>query len=129
MDENDNHLELPETVSAEEKYNADLQKEVEKLALYKQAIEEEFKNMNVDDPETHKKVASTVHELIPQAAFTVALLMEHAQSESVRAGLAKWVLQTGMQSAAVDKPKDFISDMFEGLRPDTADVTDDELSN
>jgi hypothetical protein len=99
----------------EEAYNLKLQEEIEKMKLYRKSMEEEFANLDIDDPTTHKMVRNKLGELVPDACEVVLTLMLHAESESVRATLAKFVLTESMKSAATDKPIDLISEMFKDL--------------
>lgn len=115
-------------LTPEERYNLSLAEEKAKHEQYQAALRAEFASLDIDDPETQKRVRAEVFELIPIAASTVNYLMTHAESEAVRANLAKWVLSEGMKSAEKDKPKDFVSELFDRLKTDEpiedAEVTD-----
>lgn len=123
----DEHQQAPEPPAAEgtaeQRYNTKLQEEITRMQAYKKSLEEEFANANPDDPETHKKVRSKLHELVPNACETVAWLLDHSSSESVRGNMAKFVLTESMKSADGEKTKDVIGDMFKKLQDN--DVNND----
>lgn len=118
---------LGKELSLQEKYDLQLQEEKAKYEIYREALKQEFANLDVDDPETQKKVRAEVHTLIPLATATISQLLEHAESESVRANLAKWVLSESMKTAEADKPKDFVSELFDRLKNDSIDGEAEEV--
>lgn len=117
-------------LTAEDRYNQSLAKEIAEVNAYKKALEEEFANTDVDDPEVQKQVRKQIHELVPDACERIMWLLKHSSSESVQANLAKYILSESMKSADADKPKDALTEMFDKLRVDDveAEVAADESS-
>lgn len=109
-------------LSPEEAYNKRLGEE---LAVYHKAIEEEFKGVDSTNPEVARKAKDKVIELVPHAGTTVHWLIQHAESESVRATLSKWVLQVAMADAAVTGKDDELTKFIESLRVKAAVGSDD----
>lgn len=100
---------------AEALYNAKLAEEVAKLNEYRQSLEQEFKNLDLDDPEAHKRIKAEVHKLVPDACTTLKMMLEHAESESVRANIAKFVLTVAMKTADKETASDIVAEMFADL--------------
>jgi hypothetical protein len=104
--------------SAEERYNRQLAEEVAKIQAYRKSVEEEFSGVDVDDPETAKIARNKLFELVPDAAETIATLLLHAESESVRGTLAKFVFTEAMRAADKGKTADAWETLFKKLQVD-----------
>jgi hypothetical protein len=104
--------------SAEERYNAELQAELARLHAYKKSLEEEFKDVDVDDPKTAKMARNKLMELVPDAGETIAYLLLHGDSESVRANLAKFVFAEAMRAADNGKTADAWEELFKSISKD-----------
>lgn len=78
-------------------YQKRVARELAKVAEYKKALEEEFATADPDDPETARKTREKLVELVPDAGYTIAYLLKHAESETVRASLAKYVFDSAQK--------------------------------
>lgn len=89
-----------------DEYHAEVAAELKRIQAYKQAVEEEFKNLDSDDPTITKRSRDRVIECVPSAAEGLAHLIRFGESESVRAGLIKFVFTTAMQLTAAGEEND-----------------------
>lgn len=85
--------------SAKEEYANNVEAEFVRLAEYRNAVAEEFKGKTLDDPDTPIIAKNEIVSLIPDAAVQLAWLINHAQSESIRKDISKWVFDLAMKSA------------------------------
>jgi sarcosine oxidase gamma subunit len=88
----------------------------------KKAMREEFEDSSSDNATvTTENAKRRVAELAPDAWAAVNYLVNHAESESVRANCAKWILDItmGKKQVAGDKD-DSIENLIESLRPKNA---------
>lgn len=69
------------------------------------ALVEEFTSCN-DFDDVRKKFREKVAEIAPVALTNIIQLMNNAESESVRAGLNKWVLEWAMSEKIEGKDSD-----------------------
>lgn len=93
-------------------YDQRITEELQRLAMYRQAVEEEFKGRSLDDPETAKMAKDQVVTLVPDACKTLAWLINHADSESIRKDISKWVMECAMKQASVNGENDALSQML-----------------
>jgi len=88
-------------------YDQNMQQELEKIQAYRKALEQEFGgDLDPNDPANIANARRQLLVLIPEAGETIRRLMVHAQSESVRANLAKYVFDQAMKDAAAGKADD-----------------------
>ena len=88
-----------------EDYANSLQAEIDRLRRKEEenektlkALHEEFANAN--DPDAIAQVArKAIVDTMPQAIATMRELVEHAESESVRASLARFVVAAGLDKS------------------------------
>jgi hypothetical protein len=102
-DESLNEDQIKDIVSRDnaqkDQYDAQVAAELAKLGEYRKALEEEFKGADPEKAETAMKVLKRVVELVPDAGTTISYLLNHAESESVRATLAKFVVTVALRAA------------------------------
>lgn len=108
----------PNELSAQERYDAELAMELEKLRSFRKATEEEFAGLDSQDPKTAKAARNKLMELVPDAAEQLAFLIKHSDSDSVRANIAKFVFSEAMKAADSGKTREVWEEMFDKLRPD-----------
>lgn len=115
------------TEKLREQYEKQLEVELLELANYRKALEEEFSTKNLDDPETAAAAKAHVLETVPDAATQLKWLIRHAESESIRANLSKWVLDLAMQAAKKGEGDDALSTLLSELqkKPPVTPVNDD----
>lgn len=101
----------------EKEYEANL---AEEIARTRKAIHEEFADANPDDPETGEKARNNLITLVPDAKETIAFLMIHGESESVRAGLAKYVFDHAIGKEKGTTAEDELKDLLTRVTPDEA---------
>jgi hypothetical protein len=85
-----------------------LQQEIERLRVKEEeqqktinALKQEFTDANTSlDPEAVAKVArKAIIDIMPKAIIQLGQLIEYAESESVRAGLSKFVIACGLDKS------------------------------
>ena len=111
MDKNEDNIR--QELRAE--YEANMQEE---LVAYRKALDEEYGSLgelDPDDPDTTSKVRAKVLQLIPDAHSTMKHLLNHADSEQVRAGLAKFVFVEAIGKAKTEGEEQELRDMLKGL--------------
>jgi hypothetical protein len=118
-DNNDKPLNPDEEgLSLEEKYNRTLANELHEMH---KRFTEEFAGVDSDDPVVANKARAQVIELVPKAAVSISTLILHAESETVRANLSKWVFEVAMKAANEGGTDSELVKLFEELRAkDTA---------
>lgn len=88
----------PEEIAASLKAELDAVRErEEKLKADNQALIDEFSNAGTAD-EVLKTTQNQVKDMVPTALGTIKQLMETGETESVRAGLAKFVVSAVLDS-------------------------------
>lgn len=96
--------------------NETARKLLEDLSAYHAAIESEFADTDGEDPETAGKVREHLFKLVPDAGTTIKYLLNHADSESVRANLAKFVYAEAMRTAKAEGDEDGFGKLLRELR-------------
>lgn len=91
---------------------------IESLQGYHKAFEEEFKNVDANSPEAVAAARKQLFTLIPDAGATIQHLMNHAQSEAVRANLAKFVYAEALRVAKAEGEGDEMSRLINSLTKD-----------
>lgn len=104
-----------EGMTAEQRYEAKLAEETARIHAYNKHLEAEFKNLDYEDPETHKKIKAEIHALVPDACTVLKAMLIHADSESVRANIAKYILTIAMKTADKEQASDIVAELFEQL--------------
>jgi len=96
-------------------YEKQVDKELAKLAEYHKALTQEFANIDPDDPEVIRKANEKIIELVPDAGAALNWLLNHAQSESVRANIAKYVFDRAIKHASEKGEDDEIAKLLKGM--------------
>jgi hypothetical protein len=88
------------------------------LAEYKQACDEEFTVDNAVEAneDTAKKSKEMLLKRTPTAVATVEYLAEHAESETVRASCAKYIIDNALGKTGIVKVDDPIADLIKQLQ-------------
>jgi hypothetical protein len=94
-----------EAVRMREEHDANV-RELERAIAMANARAEEFTDADPTKAETAEAVRAHVVEMVPQAKTAILDLLLHAESEAVRAGLAKFVMAAGMKALEGDKEAD-----------------------
>ena len=97
-------------------YEANMQEE---LMAYRKSLQEEYGELgelDPDDPATADKVRGKLLKLVPDAYTTMQQLLNHADSETVRAGLAKFVFTEAIGKAKTQDEEDSLRDLLKGLK-------------
>jgi hypothetical protein len=84
------------------------------------AVKSEFDAADPDAVETAEAVRAHVVELVPDAKIVIKELLLHADSEAVRAGLAKFVMAAGMKALQDKGDRDELGSLLKSLQPDAA---------
>jgi hypothetical protein len=80
-------------------YEKKAQEELEIIKRMRMAYEEEFSSANSASTAT-----DGVRELLPSALSTLAYLLDHAEKESVRATIAKFVVEKNIADSLTKDP-------------------------
>jgi glucan phosphoethanolaminetransferase (alkaline phosphatase superfamily) len=86
-----------------------LQEEINRLKADNQALHQEFSH----EPTSPDKIKKQLAELVPDALTQLSHLLNHAESESVRASAAKYVIDLARTSSSTD---DAISKLINDLK-------------
>jgi glutamyl-tRNA reductase len=105
----------------EEQYKQDIAQELTNLAEYRKALEEEWKDKKLDDPETAEQARATIIELVPDAATALRWLIVHSDSDSVRMNIAKWVMERAQKRADADDSDKALHDLINSITKKTTD--------
>lgn len=111
---------VPDNPGAADAYELSVQNELNKVRAYRKSLEEEFANANPDDPATAEKARNKMLELVPAAGETIAHLLNFAQSESVRASLAKYVFDHAIGKDKVVSSEDALDKLVRDLTKNDA---------
>lgn len=95
-----------------------LANELRKAIANAEARASEFIEADPDKPETAEKVRAHVVELVPEAKLALQHLLLHADSEAVRAGVAKFVMAAGMKALEGDKDKEDWAELLNKIGKD-----------
>lgn len=93
-------------------YEAKIAKELQELAEYRKALEAEFRTKTLDDPETALKAKAEVVSLVPDAVSQLKWLILHADSESIRKDISKWVMELAIKAADKNGEDDELKDLL-----------------
>ena len=115
MDENDNNNPTSE-------YEQEVAKEFQRLAALREAVKEKLSGKELEDPETMKIAKETVLDLIPDAAVTVRYLILHADSETIRKDLSKWILQIAMNDRSQSNEDDELQKFLDTITKTNHDI-------
>jgi len=115
-------MEEPKEPNAQEKYDAELAKELEALHAFRKATEQEFAGLEATDPKTAAAARNKLLELVPDAAEQLKFCLIHSDSDSVRANVAKFVFTEALKAADSDKTKEAWEDLFNQLKNDGVEV-------
>lgn len=103
------------TDDLQKQYDEALKEEVLELANFKKALEEEFRTKNLEDPETIAATKGHVVDMVPDAATQLKWLIKHAESESVRANLSKWIMELAMKRAERNEEDEALKEFLKGI--------------
>jgi len=106
-------------------YEAKVAAETERLQKLHESVKEALKDRSLDDPETMKVAKETALDLIPDAAVTIRYLMLHAESESVRKDLSKWIFTLAMDRATNKDDEDELQGLIDSLTGGKAKIEPD----
>ncbi len=81
----------------------------------RETVIQEFSTIDPEDAEAVAKVRSEITALVPDAKRGLEFLVNHADSENVRASMIKFVLETAMSKGDKDKDADGINDLVDRL--------------
>lgn len=98
-------------------YAANMQEE---LTGYRKALEQELGTLgelNADDPDTVTKVRNKLLLLVPDAYSAMSQLINHADSEAVRANLSKFVFTEAIGKAKTQDEEDELRKLLGDLKP------------
>jgi hypothetical protein len=93
-------------------YDQQITAELQRLAEYRLAVEQEFAGRKLDDPETAAMAKDQVVTLVPDACKTLAWLINHADSENIRKDISKWVLECAMKQAGTNSENDALATLM-----------------
>lgn len=99
----------------ETQYEQAMAVELAKMAEYKKALEQEFENADPNDPVTAEKARKHVISLVPDATTQAKHLLNHAESESIRAGLAKFIINIAIRHAEDNSEEDEMQKLVNSL--------------
>jgi hypothetical protein len=97
-------------------YEANLQEEVTKVRKMFEGELASFGQLDPDDPATANKVRGELLQLIPESKDTLSWLLNHASSEAVRAGIAKFVFVEAIGKAKSESQEDELRDLLTQVR-------------
>jgi len=95
-------------------YKDQVEKELSELAIYREALTDEFKNAEPDQ-ETAEKAAKRLIELVPDAGKQIKYLINHSESDAVRKDLSKWIFSVAMKAAEAKGDEDEIDRLIKSL--------------
>lgn len=98
-----------------EKYQRETEQEMAKLVELHNALTQEFKGRDLDDPETAVRAKNEVVSLIPDAATALHYLIAHSESDAIRKDIAKWVMDTAMKTANNDESKNALATLLDEI--------------
>jgi len=102
-------------VDSNSEYELSIAKEMQELAEKREAIRQKLKGKKLEDPETMAIAKETVLDLTPDAALQVRYLINHAESETIRKDLSKWVLGLAMNEHGKRDDEDELSSLINTL--------------
>lgn len=92
-----------------------LQDSLTDLAGYKKALEQEFAKVTSSDENLSTKALDSIIKLVPDAGEAISYLLNHADSEGVRAGLAKWVFDKVLRQYEKEGQEDELNKLIKSL--------------
>lgn len=108
-------MEENERQELKEEYEKQVARELQELAAYKTAIEQEFSTKTLDDPVMAARAKEEIVGLVPEAAVQLRWLITHADSESIRKDISKWVMELAMQTSAKNERDDALNELLESI--------------
>jgi hypothetical protein len=96
-------------------YEQTIQQEIVELAAKRETIRQKLLGKQLDDPETMAIAKETVLDLTPDAALQIRYLINHAESETIRKDLAKWVLGLAMNERGKLDEEDEMTNLLNEL--------------
>lgn len=96
-------------------YDEKMARELKELSTYRTALKEEFANLDPNDASTAAAARKHVVALVPVAATQLEYLIQHAESETVRAGLVKYVFDITVKQAISEAGDDEMSSLIKRL--------------
>ena len=103
-------------------YERNIAQEMQQLADKREEIRKRLEGKTLEDPVTMKIAKDTVLDLIPDAALQIRYLINHAESETIRKDLAKYILNLGMQSKEKLDEEDELTSLLKDLTKPNPDA-------
>ena len=107
---------MPDTSDERPLGNPSLQNE---LAAYRKALQEEWEQENLSDPENRaalvEKARKEIAKAIPRAIVGITDLAENADNENVRLNAQKFIITTGIGETGIFSEEDPITALVKQL--------------